>query len=68
MIETVDAIATEIIGRERAALDRWGRGDPSGFLEICAPDVVYFESGRSVAGSLGGSKATQPPSAPATQR
>jgi ketosteroid isomerase-like protein len=28
---------------ERAALDRWGQGDPSGFLEICAPDVVYFD-------------------------
>jgi ketosteroid isomerase-like protein len=28
---------------ERAALDRWGRGDPDGFLEISAPDVVYFD-------------------------
>jgi hypothetical protein len=28
---------------ERAALDRWGKGDPSGFLEISAPDVVYFD-------------------------
>lgn len=37
------SIATEIIGLERAALDRWGKGDPSGFLEICAPDVVYFD-------------------------
>lgn len=43
MIETFDTIATEIIGLERAALDRWGRGDPSGFLELCAPDVVYFD-------------------------
>jgi len=32
-----------IIAMERAALDRWGRGDPSGFLEISAPDVVYFD-------------------------
>jgi ketosteroid isomerase-like protein len=32
-----------IISMERAALDRWGRGDPSGFLEISAPDVVYFD-------------------------
>lgn len=31
-----------IIAMERAALDRWG-GDPSGFLEISAPDVVYFD-------------------------
>ena len=28
---------------ERAALDRWGKGDPSGFLEISAPDIVYFD-------------------------
>jgi hypothetical protein len=32
-----------IIAMERAALGRWGKGDPSGFLEICAPDVVYFD-------------------------
>ena len=33
----------EIIQMERAALERWGAGDPSGFLEISAPDVVYFD-------------------------
>ena len=43
MIDTGEAVATDIINLERAALDRWGRGDPSGFLEICAPDVVYFD-------------------------
>ncbi len=32
-----------ILTMERAALDRWGKGDPSGFLEISAPDVVYFD-------------------------
>jgi ketosteroid isomerase-like protein len=36
-------IAHEIISMERAALERWGRGDPSGFLEISADDVVYFD-------------------------
>lgn len=36
-------IAEHIIGLECAALDRWGNGDPSGFLELCAPDVVYFD-------------------------
>ena len=36
-------IAATIIGMERAALERWGRGDPSGFLEISADDVVYFD-------------------------
>ncbi len=36
-------IACLLIGMEHAALERWGRGDPGGFLEICAPDVVYFD-------------------------
>lgn len=38
-----EEITETIIGLERAALDRWGKGDPSGFLEISAPDVVYFD-------------------------
>ena len=42
-LETDTEVARTIIGMERAALDRWGRGDPSGFLEISAPDVVYFD-------------------------
>ena len=29
--------AQTIIAMERSALDRWGGGDPSGFLEISAP-------------------------------
>jgi hypothetical protein len=33
----------EIIDLERAALARWCDGDPGGFLEISAPDVVYFD-------------------------
>jgi len=36
-------IANEIISMEHTALDRWSQGDPSGFLEISAPDVVYFD-------------------------
>jgi ketosteroid isomerase-like protein len=32
-----------IVALECAALDRWCKGDPSGFLEICAADVVYFD-------------------------
>ncbi len=24
-------------------MDRWGKGDPDGFLEICDPEVVYFD-------------------------
>ena len=36
-------ISEILIALESAALERWGNGDPSGFLEICAPDVVYFD-------------------------
>jgi hypothetical protein len=36
-------IESQIIDLEKAALERWGRGDPSGFLEICADEVVYFD-------------------------
>jgi ketosteroid isomerase-like protein len=32
-----------IVGLEHSALDRWCTGDPSGFLEISASDVVYFD-------------------------
>jgi ketosteroid isomerase-like protein len=38
-----DSIESTIVGMERAALDRWVRGDPSGFLEIYADDIVYFD-------------------------
>lgn len=41
--ESSTNISQTIIDLERAALVRWGRGDPSGFLEISAPDVVYFD-------------------------
>jgi uncharacterized protein (TIGR02246 family) len=36
-------ITDELLALERAALERWCHGDPSGFLEISAPDVVYFD-------------------------
>lgn len=32
-----------IIDLERAALDRWAKGDPSGCLEISSHDVTYFD-------------------------
>jgi len=35
--------AETIMELERAALERWGRGDPEGFLEISAPDLSYFD-------------------------
>ena len=41
--QTQADVVAEIIGLERAALDRWAKGDPGGFLELSAPDVVYFD-------------------------
>lgn len=41
--QDAEGIAAEIVRLECAALDRWGKGDPSGFLEISAQDVVYFD-------------------------
>jgi hypothetical protein len=40
-------LAELIIALEHGALERWGRGDPSGFLEISAVDVVYFDPFQS---------------------
>lgn len=39
---TIDPNA-DIIATERAALDKWGRGDPSGFLYTYADDITYFD-------------------------
>ena len=36
-------VAQTIIMMERAALDRWGKGDPEGFFEIMAPGQTYFD-------------------------
>ena len=38
-----DAQRDTIIALERAALDRWGKGDPRGYLDTYAPDVTYFD-------------------------
>jgi len=41
---TVDQSSdSEVIATERKALERWGKGDPGGFLEIYADDVTYFD-------------------------
>lgn len=39
----MDTVSEEIIAMEKKALTRWGNGDPAGFLEISAPDIVYFD-------------------------
>ena len=36
-------VTEHIVDMERTALERWGRGDPDGFLEISATDVSYFD-------------------------
>lgn len=36
-------LADHLINLEQRALARWCLGDPSGFLEISASDVVYFD-------------------------
>jgi ketosteroid isomerase-like protein len=33
----------EVIAAERAALDRWGKGDPGGFLSLYADEITYFD-------------------------
>ena len=33
----------QILALERAALDRWGNGDPGGFLDLYDGDVSYFD-------------------------
>jgi ketosteroid isomerase-like protein len=35
--------APDVVKMERAALERWGKGDPQGYLEIMATDVTYFD-------------------------
>jgi ketosteroid isomerase-like protein len=35
--------AERIIALERGALDRWGKGDPNGYLEVYAPEITYFD-------------------------
>lgn len=36
-------ISEKIISLEKTALSRWGKGDPSGYLELSAEDVTYFD-------------------------
>jgi ketosteroid isomerase-like protein len=38
-----DEIAATILALERGALDRWIRGDPGGFIDLAAADLVYFD-------------------------
>jgi uncharacterized protein (TIGR02246 family) len=35
--------ADDIIAMETAAMDRWGRGDTQGMLDLYAKDITYFD-------------------------
>ena len=37
------AVAEALVAQETQALVRWGAGDPSGFLDMCHPEVTYFD-------------------------
>ena len=39
----VKSTVDQIISLERAALDRWGNGDPGGFLDLYGADISYFD-------------------------
>ena len=41
--ETLNTTSKEIIEIEISALEKWNSGNPSGFLEISADDVTYFD-------------------------
>ncbi len=43
MKATTDNSSEKIIAMEKAALDRWGKGDPQGVLDIYAPKITYFD-------------------------
>jgi len=45
VVNPIDArtSADQILMLERGALDRWGNGDPGGFLELYAADITYFD-------------------------
>ena len=37
------SVADQILMLERAALDRWGQGDPGGLLDLYAAGITYFD-------------------------
>jgi uncharacterized protein (TIGR02246 family) len=40
-----EGVLGELMALETAAMLRWRRGDPGGFLEISDPEVTYFDTG-----------------------
>ena len=52
----------EIVALERGAMDRWGKGDPGGYLDLYARDATYFDpsQARRVDGLAALTKAFEP--------
>jgi ketosteroid isomerase-like protein len=40
-----DSVMGELMRLESAAMERWRKGDPWGFVELYAPQVTYFDTG-----------------------
>ena len=43
--EKYEGVLGELMALESAAMQRWRKGDPWGFIEISAPEVTYFDTG-----------------------
>ena len=41
--DVMSGVSEELIALERSALDRWITFDPQGYLDLYAPDVLYFD-------------------------
>jgi ketosteroid isomerase-like protein len=44
--QSPDSLKAELVALERAALDRWIRVDPDGYLSLYAPEITYFDPFR----------------------
>jgi ketosteroid isomerase-like protein len=42
---TYEGVLGELMRLESAAMERWRKGDPWGFIELSAPQVTYFDTG-----------------------
>jgi ketosteroid isomerase-like protein len=45
LTDAPSSVLQQVLAKERGALDRWGKGDPGGYLDIYAPDATYFDPG-----------------------
>jgi uncharacterized protein (TIGR02246 family) len=46
-ISEYDGVLGELMALESAAMERWRKGDPWGFVELYAPQVTYFDTGTT---------------------